>query len=283
MQRVVLVGFQLAVGLYFLVVVHDFNFTHGTVYFKSKSTHALFVRFGHINELEQKLFSFADFQSGFFAFGKTVEIYVAFQAGNVVVRLKVFAVIFVHLRIESVADGFLLHLVVGEGRHVEFLSEHGFDLLEVNRRKQSARADSDRLLSFQHDGLKLFREAAVRLSHHAPEVIHHGIRIGESSSLFKDVIFIQAVFQHEDGEVAHRLGRRRYLDDVSEKVVGLFIKLLDLFEAVGGAHLRNLRQQVGILTARNLVFVDFGVRRVHLALKCLVELADASVITAQFI
>ena len=119
-----------------------------------------------------------------------------------------------------------------------------FHSLQIHVRKQAAGTYSDGLLALQHDLLQLCRESAVRLSHHALEVLYHRLGIGQVAALGQDVILVQTVFQHKDGEIAHCLGGRGYLHDVAQQVVGLFVQALDLLEAVASAHGLYLCQQV---------------------------------------
>lgn len=91
------------------------------------------------------------------------------------------------------------------------------------------------LLPLQHDFLQIRREAALRLTDVAKEVIHNGIGIGNLRPFCHDVILCQSVFRHEDCHIANNLRGGCYLNDVAQKVIRILIQVLDFLELVGGA------------------------------------------------
>ena len=156
-----------------------------------------------------------------------------------------------------------------------------FDSFPIRRRKQCACSALDGLLPLQHDFLQIRREAALRLTDVAKEVIHNGIGIGNLRPFCHDVILCQSVFGHEDCHIANNLRGGCYLNDVAQKVIRILIQVLDFLELVGGAHCLNLCQQVGILTAGDFVFIDFRIGCLHFTFKACENLTHALIIMAQ--
>lgn len=75
-----------------------------------------------------------------------------------------FAVILIHLRIQGITDGFLLHRLLIESRQIEFAPQVLFYSFQVHIRKQAAGTYRDGFLPFQYDLLQFCRETAIRLS-----------------------------------------------------------------------------------------------------------------------
>ena len=283
MAGVVLVGLQLPVLQNLQGLVQDLQLTEHAVDLEGQHAVAVLVGVGHVDELDDDVVAHAGLQHGFLTLAQAVEVHVALQGGNVVVSLEVGAVILVDLGIQSVADGLLLHLEVGEAFHVELLPQVLLDALKVHVGQQGAGTDGDGLDVLQDDLLQFLGEAALGLADHSLEEVHHGVGVGQGSAVGEDVVHGQVVLQHEDGQVAHHLGGGGHLDQVAQDQVGLTVQLLDLLELVLGAHLGNLSQQVGVLTAGDLVLVDLGVGCDLTALVGLVDLADVLVVTAQLV
>ncbi len=147
----------------------------------------------------------------------------ALQTSYIVVHLEMLAVVFVNLRIQRIADGFLVHNLFGFITIIVFLDQMFLDCLKINRRERFTWAVCQRFNVFQNNLLKLFRESAVRLSHHTLEVGYNRIRIGESGTSRQDIFFGQAVFKHKDGQIADCFGSRSNFYDISKQIVGIFV------------------------------------------------------------
>ena len=89
------------------------------------------------------------------------------------------------------------------------------------------------------------------------------------------------VLGHEDGQVAHHLGRGRHLHDVAQHLVDLAVILLDLHEAAAQAQGLHLGLEVGVLAAGDLIAVDVGVVAGEAALKGVVALAHVLPVVGQ--
>ena len=76
---------------------------------------------------------------------------------------------------------------------------------------------------------------------------------------------------HEDSHVANCLGRRRNLHNVAQHCVDGLVHVLDFLKLVTQAKAFHLGLQVGVLTAWNLVLVDFRRRRLQIGLEILVH------------
>ena len=202
----------------------------------------------------------------------------AAHAHDVAVLLAVADVLLIDLRVHGVGDEGARLLVV----RVE-LDDLAAQLVPVGGRQQVAGAAGDGLLALEHDALQILREAAGRLAHHALEVAHDAVGEGEVLALFDDVLGREVVLHHEDREVADHLGRRRDLDDVAEHEVDGAVHLLDLREAVAEAERLDLRLQVRVLAAGDLVAVDIGDGDLEALVEALVAQAHVGPVIGQLL
>ena len=147
----------------------------------------------------------------------------ALQTGYIIVHLEMLAVVLINLRIQRIADGFLIHNLFGFITIIVFLNQMFFNCFKINWRERFTRAVCQRLNIFQNDFLKLFRESAVRLSHHTLEVGYDRIRIGESGTCSQDIFFCQAVLKHKNCQIADCFGSRSNFYDISKQIVGIFV------------------------------------------------------------
>ena len=127
--------------------------------------------------------------------------------------------------------------------------------------------------------MQLLGEAAVRLADHTLEEVHHGVGVGQAHTVGEDVVHGQIVLEHENGHIAHHLGGGGDLNQVAQEDVSLTVELFDFFKLVLGAHLCDLGQEVGVLTAGDLILVDLGVGGDHAAFVGLIDLADVLIVT----
>ena len=126
-----------------------------------------------------------------------MEEYVRTHVTEVAVFSYALHIVFEYLRVESIADD----LSVGSLKFKLILKVFS-DSFKVFRRKQFARSAGNRLLILEHQFLKLFRESAVRLTHHAFKVRYYGIREIYSFSFFIDIFRSQAILYHKYSHVA---------------------------------------------------------------------------------
>ena len=66
---------------------------------------------------------------------------------------------------------------------------------------------------------------------------------------------------HKDRHIANSLGGWGYLDNVTQHIVDRLKHLFNFFELMTQAKTFDLRLQIGILTARNLIFINLGTAR----------------------
>ena len=137
--------------------------------------------------------------------------------------------------------------------------EVGLDLGNVNGVEVQARALVH--LPAVTEGLRAERlgETAVGLTHQTLEELQHRGWEVELVSLAQHIVVGELVGNHELGQVTDNLGGRCDLDDVTEQVVGLLVRLLGLCPLLTETLLRGLEDKVGELTTGNLVLVDLGV------------------------
>ena len=74
-----------------------------------------------------------------------------------------------------------------------------------------------------------------------------------------------------------------HLDQVAQKDVGLAMGSLIFSNFILGAHFGDLGQQVGVLSAGDLILINLGVGGDHAALVGFVDLADMLIVAAQLI
>mmetsp|Transcript_35042 Transcript_35042/g.87018 ORF Transcript_35042/g.87018 Transcript_35042/m.87018 type:complete len:344 (-) Transcript_35042:2786-3817(-) len=102
----------------------------------------------------------------------------------------------------------------------------------VDGRQVRARPALDGLGPLEHLGPQRLGEAEGRLPDIALEELDDGLREGEAVSLFEDVVWRDAVLDHELGHVADDLGRRGHLDQITHQHVGVGVCLLDVVPLV---------------------------------------------------
>mmetsp|Transcript_20517 Transcript_20517/g.41977 ORF Transcript_20517/g.41977 Transcript_20517/m.41977 type:complete len:209 (-) Transcript_20517:161-787(-) len=89
----------------------------------------------------------------------------------------------------------------------------------------------------------------------ALEVLDDGGGEGERVRLLAHRRLVEAVGDHELGQVAHHLGRGGHLDDVAQQPVGGGVGRLDLRPLVAQAEGGRLELQVGVLATRHLMLI----------------------------
>ena len=126
-------------------------------------------------------------------------------------------------------------------------------------------------------------EAPGGLSHHALEVGHNGVGVAEILALGADVLGGQVVLDHEDGQIAHHFGGGGHLDDAAQHIVDLLVHLLDLVEAAAQTKGDDLRLQVGVLAAGDLIAVDVGDGALQTVVEVLVAQTHVSPVVGQLL
>ena len=283
MAGVVLVGLEFPVLQNLQGLIQHLQLPEDAVDLEGQHAIAFLVGIGHADELDQNIAAFTGLQDGLLSLTQAIEVDMALQGGDVVVGLEVGAVVLINLGIQGVADRLLLHFEVREALHIKLLPEVMLDILEVHIRQQGTGTDGDGLDVLQNNLLQFLGEAALGLPHHPLEEVDDGVGVGQGGALGEDVVLGQAVLQHEDGQVTDHLGGGGHLDQVAQKDVGLAIELLDLLKLILGAHFGDLGQQVGVLSAGDLILINLGVGGDHAALVGFVDLADMLIVAAQLI
>ena len=219
------------------------------VQFKLHIDGAIVVVIAQAQILDNQRLSVLDVNFVGFAQRHAVEEHMAAHPGDVAILLPVAAEVLIYLGIHSVGNQILVLGGIPELQH--FL----FKLLKVHRLQQHARPAGDRLLSLQNHLLQLLREAPCGLAHHPLEVGYHRIREGQRLASLDNILRRQVVLHHEDGQIAHHLGRRRHLHRVAQHVIDRLVHLLDFLKAIPKAQRFHLRPEVGVLAAGNFVAV----------------------------
>ena len=199
------------------------------------------------------------------------------HAHQITILLGVLPVLLHYLGVDAVGN----HVPHG-GIGAELL-HYLLGLLEINRRKELAGTAGDGLFALEYDLLEIHREAAGGLAHHALEVADHGIREGQMLAFFHNILRGQVVLYHKDRQVAHHLGGRSHLYQVAQHIVDLLVHLLDFQEAAAQAQRDDLRLQVGVLAAGDLVAIDIGNGGLEAVIEARVAQADVGPVIGELL
>ena len=153
--------------------------------------------------------------------------------------------------------------------------------IQIYRLKQLARAAVDRLLALQDSLLHILREALVWLTYHSFHEVDYRLRECKLVGLCNYILCGQVVLNQEHCHVCNNLGGWCNLDYIAEQIVYIVVHLLALFPLVDQAKTCNLRLEVGVLSARNLVVVNLGSTCLKVALESGVVCADNFPVVSQ--
>ena len=155
--------------------------------------------------------------------------------------------------------------------------------IQVDRLQKLAWAAVNRLLAFQDSLLDILREALVWLTHHSFHKVDYRLWECKLVGLCNNIFCGQVVLNQEHCHVGNNLGRRCNLDYIAEQLVNVVVHLLALFPLVNQAKSCNLRLEVGVLSARNLVVVNLGSTCLKVALESAVVCADNFPVVGQWV
>ena len=152
--------------------------------------------------------------------------------------------------------------------------------VQAGRRQVGAGPVGERGTAPQHPVLELGGKAAGRLAQAPLKELDHALGKGELTLRVERVLRRQVVGNHEQGHVAHNLGRRRHLDDITEQEVDLAVGLADLMPPRGESQSLGLLEQIGVLAAGHFQVVEVGGRRPRARLERSVHVADVFPVAA---
>ena len=108
--RIGLACLKLTICLDLQFLIQNLDVTDRSIYLEHQCTVSVLVRLACFQIFDQKFLSFANLQVSLLTFSKAIEVYVTFQSCNIIVNLKVFAIVLIYLRIQRIADCFLAHI-----------------------------------------------------------------------------------------------------------------------------------------------------------------------------
>lgn len=147
----------------------------------------------------------------------------------------------------------------------------GLDLGQVKRSEVQAGTGVEPAAVAESAGAEGFGEAAVGLAHETLEELEDGAGEVELSGTGNDIVGGQLVGDHELSKITNDLGGWSDLDDITEEVVGLLVRLLGRRPLGSETKLVGLEDEVGELATGDLVLVDLGVGASEASLKRRVE------------
>ena len=128
-----------------------------------------------------------------------------------------------------------------------------------------------------------FWESAFRLSHHTLKVSNDRVWEVNILCFFVNILRCQIILHHEDSHITNSFGRRSNFNNVTQHIIYGFVHCFYIFKLLSQTKAFHLWFQVGILTARNFVFINLSCTRFQTGLKLTVNRTNIFPVVRDFL